>query len=124
MLRSDVTACKVIDALIEIRLFREENEAWVEKAIVTRVWITCTTFMAEGTTDQLRELFDMVLRNIKVPFSAQATHATQTVGETYHVPCAFSLNPRSFYGNKLKPTSTRVNTKKPKHGAEYASTRC
>ncbi|KAF2689190.1 SPO22-domain-containing protein [Lentithecium fluviatile CBS 122367] len=85
---SSHTSCKLIDELIELRLFRDEKEAWVEKAVITRVWISCTTHVAEDTLDQLQELFDSVTRNMKGPFSAQATHAAQTllwkkVDETY-----------------------------------------
>jgi hypothetical protein len=68
-------------------LFREEKEAWIEKAVITRLWITCTTFVAEGTLNQLREFFDEILQNSKVPLSAQATHAAQTVsGARFLVP--------------------------------------
>ncbi|KAL1606688.1 sporulation-specific protein 22 [Paraconiothyrium brasiliense] len=70
---------QVIDELISTRLFREEKVAWVEKAVITRIWITCTTHVVEGTINQLRGLFDEVLRNIQAPFSAQVTHAAQTL---------------------------------------------
>lgn len=78
----NVTACKLLDELIETRLFREEKEAWIERAVVTRVWISCTTSVAEGSVDQLQELLGMVLRNAKAPFSAKGTHAAQTVCDT------------------------------------------
>ncbi|KAJ4356283.1 sporulation-specific protein 22 [Didymosphaeria variabile] len=74
-----VTSCKVIDELICTRLFREEKAAWIEKAVITRIWITCTTHVAEGTLYQLLGLFDEVLRNVQAPFSAQVTHAAQTL---------------------------------------------
>ncbi|KAL5459232.1 hypothetical protein PMIN06_002899 [Paraphaeosphaeria minitans] len=77
--QSAATACKIVDELISTRLFREEKEAWIEKAVITRVWITCTSFVAEGTLNQLRDFFDEVLRNAKAPLSAQATHAAQTL---------------------------------------------
>ncbi|KAF1978032.1 SPO22-domain-containing protein [Bimuria novae-zelandiae CBS 107.79] len=76
---NNVTACKLLDILIETRLFREEKDAWIEKAVITRVWISCITFIAEGAMEQVRELFDMVHRNVKTAFSAQATHAAQTL---------------------------------------------
>ncbi|KAF2447271.1 SPO22-domain-containing protein [Karstenula rhodostoma CBS 690.94] len=77
--QSAATACKIVDELISTRLFREEKEAWIEKAVITRVWITCTSFVAEGTLIHLRDFFDEILRNAKAPLSAQATHAAQTL---------------------------------------------
>ena len=74
-----LTACKLIDELIELRLFREEKESWIEKAVITRVWICCTTRMAEETPGKLQELLETVTRNLKAPLSPQATHAAQTV---------------------------------------------
>ncbi|KAF1951086.1 SPO22-domain-containing protein [Byssothecium circinans] len=73
------TACKLIDELIEIRLFREEKDAWIEKAVVTRVWICCSTLAEDDALEQLQELFDTVARSIKGSFAAQATHAAQTL---------------------------------------------
>ncbi|KAK7183868.1 hypothetical protein PSPO01_10204 [Paraphaeosphaeria sporulosa] len=77
--QSAATACKALDEVISTRLFREEKEAWIDKAVITRVWITCTSFVVEGTLNQLREFFDDVLRNAKAPLSAHATHAAQTL---------------------------------------------
>jgi hypothetical protein len=76
---SSLTACKLIDELIELRLFREEKEAWTEKAVITRIWISCTTHAAENILEQLHELFDTVSQNLKGSLSAPATHAAQTV---------------------------------------------
>jgi hypothetical protein len=76
---NNFTACKLIDELINIRLFREENDLWIEKAFITRIWICCSTFMAEDALEQLQELFNTVAQNMKGAFSPQATHAGQTV---------------------------------------------
>jgi hypothetical protein len=65
------------------RLFREEKEAWIEKAVITRLWITSSSSIAEGTLNQLREFLDEVLQNAKTPLSAQATHAAQTVSSSF-----------------------------------------
>jgi hypothetical protein len=77
---SNVTACKVIDDLIDIRLFREENQAWIEKAVITRIWMGTTNSLSENVLEQLQELFDAVSRNSQAALSAPATHAAQTVG--------------------------------------------
>jgi hypothetical protein len=78
---SNVTACKALDDLIDIRLFREENQTWIEKAVITRIWIGTTDNFIENALEQLQELFDTVLHNSKAgpALSASATHAAQTV---------------------------------------------
>ena len=73
------TACKVLDELLELRLFREEKEAWIEKGVITRIWICCTTRIADETLETLGQLFDNVTQNMEASFSARATHAAQTV---------------------------------------------
>jgi hypothetical protein len=83
-LDSNVTACKALDDFIDIRLFREENQTWVEKAVITRIWIGTTNIVSENALEQLQELFDTVAQNAKVHLSAPATHAAQTVSLSYH----------------------------------------
>lgn len=88
-----------------------------------RTWITCTTLVMEGKLSQLRELLDEVAKNTKAPFSAQATHAAQTVGhpDLYTIIAELS---RSCFGNRWKPSAVKNGTKKLKHGAVFASIRC
>jgi hypothetical protein len=76
---SNTTAGKAIDDLLEIRLFREENQAWIEKAVITRIWISTTIGNAENILDQLQDLFNTVLQNSQASLSAPATHAAQVV---------------------------------------------
>ncbi|KAI4675119.1 uncharacterized protein J4E88_008023 [Alternaria novae-zelandiae] len=76
---SNATACKVLDDLIDIRLFREENQSWIEKAVITRIWIGINNSLSENSLEQLIDLFDTVAQNSKVSLSAPATHAAQTL---------------------------------------------
>jgi uncharacterized protein (DUF2267 family) len=78
---SNATAGQVLDDLIEIRLFREENEAWIEKAVITRIWIGTTNSCADKILDQLQEFLDRVSQHLQVALSAPATHAAQVVSE-------------------------------------------
>lgn len=80
--RSNTTACKILDDLIHVRLFQEENQTWLEKAVMMRIWIATTTNLADNVLEQLQELLDAVTQNTKGPFSAPATHAAQTVSDT------------------------------------------
>ena len=76
---SNTTACKALEDLIDVRLFREENQSWIEKAVITRIWIGTNNNLADNTLEQLQELFDTVDQNSKIRLSAPATHAAQTL---------------------------------------------
>ncbi len=76
---SQATACKVLDDLIDIRLFREENQIWVEKVVITRIWVAVSSTAGNKVVESLNDLFDIVLQNLKTSFTAPATHAAQTV---------------------------------------------
>ncbi|KAF1852174.1 SPO22-domain-containing protein [Cucurbitaria berberidis CBS 394.84] len=75
----NVTACKALDDLIDMRLFREENQPWIEKAVITRIWIGTTNSFAENALEHLQELFDAVAQHSSTSLSAPATHAAQTL---------------------------------------------
>ncbi|KAL6711348.1 sporulation-specific protein 22 [Coniothyrium glycines] len=83
------TACRILEDLIEIRLFREENEKWIEKALVTRIWLGSIAGMNENTLEQLQELFESVGQQ-SISLTAPATHAAQTL-LWKRVEAAFSL---------------------------------
>jgi hypothetical protein len=82
---SNTTAGKALDDLIEIRLFREENQAWIEKAVITRIWIGTTLGYAENTLAQLQDLLDTVSRSSQAYLSAPATHAAQVVSHSHAI---------------------------------------
>jgi hypothetical protein len=89
---SNVTACKALDDLIDIRLFREENQTWIEKAVITRIWIGTTNSVSENVLEQLEVLFDTVAQNLKLPLSAPATHAAQTVSYSHYTVSQYLTN--------------------------------
>jgi hypothetical protein len=90
--------------------------------VITRVWICCTTHIAEGTLERLQELFETVSRNLKGPFSAQATHAAQTVRCVFD-PFYYELTHLcSFFGRKLRRPIALSSTLKPKGGARHVFT--
>ncbi|KAF2745815.1 SPO22-domain-containing protein [Sporormia fimetaria CBS 119925] len=76
---SSVAACKILDQFIEIRLFPEENQNWIEKAVITRVWAGTGGPSSENDLETLQMLCDNVSRNTNQPLSAPATHAAQTL---------------------------------------------
>ncbi|KAL5114846.1 sporulation-specific protein 22 [Pleosporales sp. CAS-2024a] len=76
---NNTNAGKIVDNLIDIRLFREENQIWIEKAIITRIWISTNNPSANNIIEELHELLETASRNMEDTFSAPATHAAQTL---------------------------------------------
>ncbi|KAK4995493.1 sporulation-specific protein 22 [Elasticomyces elasticus] len=77
--QSSELACKALDEFIVTRLCEPTSTKWLEKATITRIWIGTS-----GTTDEVAFLplsknCDSIAQNYANPFSAQATHAAQTV---------------------------------------------
>ncbi|KAF2258604.1 SPO22-domain-containing protein [Lojkania enalia] len=76
---SKVSACKILDDLIRLRLFREENQSWIEKALTTRLWVETTSQYPGNGPESLQELFDSIVMKTKNTLSPPATHAAQTL---------------------------------------------
>ena len=58
---------------------REENEQWIEKAIVIRVWLSTSGPSIGDSLQQLQQVFDAVVQDGGFSLSAPATHAAQTL---------------------------------------------
>lgn len=72
-------ACKALDDLLKNRLIREENGPWIEKAVITQIWLSTSNIHAENALEQLQQILDMVLQESGTSLSAPATHAAQTL---------------------------------------------
>jgi hypothetical protein len=120
---SSVTACKILDDLIDIRLFREENQNWIEKAIMTRIWISTTSKLTENVLEQLQELLDTVSHDSKAPISAPATHAAQTVStlHRFHI-IDYSNHKPSCCGSGSSQHPDKNSSAWPKHGVSFVCT--
>ncbi|ORY11635.1 meiosis protein SPO22/ZIP4 like-domain-containing protein [Clohesyomyces aquaticus] len=76
---SQETSSKILDDLIQLRLFQEENQNWIEKALVTRIWVGTTGSGIQDTLDTLQDLFESIMRQTMYSLSAAATHAAHTL---------------------------------------------
>lgn len=117
---SNIYACKALDDLINLRLSREEHGTWIEKAVITRIWISTSDVDAENALEKMQEMFDMVLQESNSPLSAPATHAAQTllwkkveeasareqhdVAESWCQLCLHMIFERAGAQNKVKVT--------------------
>lgn len=78
-MNSNVYACKALDELLKSRLIRDEHGPWIEKAIITRIWISTSDAHAENALEQLQQIFDLLVQESNFSLSAPATHAAQTL---------------------------------------------
>lgn len=122
---SNVYACKALDDLMSIRLFMEENATWIEKTVITRIWISTSDVQAENVLEQLQQTFDTILQESNSSLSAPATHAAQTllwkkveetsaceqhdVSEAWCRLCLHPLLEKAGAQNKVKITRCVVN---------------
>lgn len=106
--------------MLKSRLIREENASWIEKAVITRIWISTSDVHAENALEQLQGIFDTVLQESGPSLSAPATHAAQTllwkkveqasaqeqhnVAEAWCRLCLHSLFVKAGAQNKVKIT--------------------
>jgi hypothetical protein len=61
------------------RLIREENTPWIERAVITRIWISTSDVHTENALEQLEQMFDTVTRESNLSLTPPATHAAQTL---------------------------------------------
>lgn len=76
---STVYACKALDELLKSRLIIDEHGSWIEKVVITRVWISTSDAHAGNALEQLQQIFDLLIHESNFKLSAPATHATQTL---------------------------------------------
>lgn len=80
-LRADL-AVNVLEGLLRQRLLAEpEKEEWIEKVLLTIVWIVSDIAKSNDgmSLDELRELFNAVLHALHQPLSVTAAHGAQTL---------------------------------------------
>jgi hypothetical protein len=80
--KSPSLACKALDELLNLRILREEREEYIEKILITRIWITVSQRESPEAVGLLHELFSLIMENIKNPISSAATHGAHTVRES------------------------------------------
>jgi hypothetical protein len=81
--KSSSLACKALDDLLNLRILREERDEYIEKVLITRLWITLSQRECPEALVSLHELFSLIVANIKKPISSAATHGAHTVRGTF-----------------------------------------
>jgi len=75
-------ACRALDELIQLRILRvDDNEGWVEKAVVTRLWMAVGQRDIPESLDTLETVLSAIVDNLEKPVSSAATQAAHTVSQ-------------------------------------------
>lgn len=77
--KSPNLACKALDDLLNLRMLKEEREEYVEKLLITRLWITISQKECPEAIVSLHELFSLIMASVKKPISSAAAHGAHTV---------------------------------------------
>ncbi|TVY21229.1 hypothetical protein LARI1_G000647 [Lachnellula arida] len=76
--KSPSLACKALEDLMRLRILKMDKEDWVEKVLVTRLWISVTQRDSPEALSSLKEFFTMIASNVNQPIGATATVAAHT----------------------------------------------
>ena len=77
--KSPSLACTALDELLKLRVLPEDKDEWIEKILVTRLYMTVSRRDSGDALMVLDELFSYIVSNIKQPVSSAATVAAHAV---------------------------------------------
>ena len=77
--KSPSLACKALDELLRLRVFPSNREEWVERALVTRVWIATHKLGSIDTFASLEQGLSMALESLGKPVASVVALAAHTV---------------------------------------------
>lgn len=73
------SACNMLDIFLQSRLFQAENEGWIEKALINRLWMSTCQKDGPDVIVSVKKVLDMVGANMNKALGPSATHAAETV---------------------------------------------
>jgi len=76
--KSPSLACKALEDLMRLRILNMDKDDWVEKVLVTRLWMSVTHRDSPEALSSLEEFFIMVASNVNKPIGNTATAAAHT----------------------------------------------
>ena len=80
--KNAVLGCKTLDGFLRLRILRAESQEWVEKIIVTRLWLTVSQRDESDQITPLDDILSAVDQYMARPISPAATVAAHTVGSS------------------------------------------
>jgi hypothetical protein len=80
--RSSNRACRVLEDFLKLRVLEQEKEEWLEKVIITRIWITVNQKDSADTLSTLINSLSSIVSEVPHPLRPAAAHAAHTVGSS------------------------------------------
>lgn len=77
--KSPSLACKTIDDLLRLRVLQYGDDSWIEKTLITRLWMTIGQRYNEDAVVSLDTVFSSIAINMTKPLSSAVTLAAHTV---------------------------------------------
>lgn len=77
--RSSTLASKALDDFLSLRILQSDKIQWVERVLITRVWMTIDHAEMQDSLVLLDRIFTKVAENLTKPVSSAATLAAHTV---------------------------------------------
>lgn len=109
-------ASKALDDFLTLRIIKEDNYEWFEKALVTRLWIAASQGDNPDSLKQIEDLFSTLVANSTRPASPAATLAAHTVSPFPSICQPEYLTFSSFYGGVLSRIIHYKCTMLPRNG--------
>ncbi|KAH0557132.1 hypothetical protein GP486_005082 [Trichoglossum hirsutum] len=72
-------ACQLLDEFLFTRLFSAKTEDWIEKAFITRIWISTSHAGNLDVLESLNRVVNTVSNDLTAPLSASAAHGAQSL---------------------------------------------
>lgn len=77
---------RLLDDFLAVRLIPEGRNDWMEKVLLTRLWITADSQQDDALVfDSAKEILGYYNVNVDKPLSAAATHAAQMASDSMNI---------------------------------------
>ncbi|KAG9248179.1 meiosis protein SPO22/ZIP4 like-domain-containing protein [Calycina marina] len=77
--KSSSLACKALDSFITMRILQDGKDSWLEKVIITRIWLTISQRDSAEALEALKMMLSNIYQHTQKPASAAATLAAHTL---------------------------------------------
>jgi tetratricopeptide (TPR) repeat protein len=78
--KNTALACKLLEDLLQTRVFELQNVEWAERVLITRLWMVKNRNDDDESLSSIKQLLDSIVVHLRKPISVPATHAAQMVG--------------------------------------------
>lgn len=83
--KSPSLACIALDNLLRLRVLGSERDSWIEKVLVTRLWMTIGQRDSVDAIESLEAILTSISSNLSKPLNSTVTLAAQTVNPNFRL---------------------------------------